>query len=88
MATAQDVALWMVEELKNEEILYQDVVVYQIVEKFGDEFTYYNNNGNLAIAKPVLDGFRKLTGDSVVWERGARLWRQREGYDEPGRRQD
>ena len=63
-------------------------IPYEIARRFGEEFTYHNENGNLAIDRRVLKAFRKLTGDSVVWERGERLWRRREGYDQVGRQQD
>jgi hypothetical protein len=85
--TPKEVAEWMLEELKRVNFLYQDTVVYQISEKFGEEYTYTNQNGNLAIDRVVLKEFRKLTGDTVIWERGERLWRFREDYDEEGRRQ-
>jgi hypothetical protein len=87
MATPKDVAQWMLEELKRETYLYQNMVVYDIEEKFGEEFTHINDNGNPAIDQRVLKEFRKLTEQTVVWERGERLWRLREDYDDPGRRQ-
>ena len=68
--------------------LYQESAVYDIAQKFGKEFTYDNENGNLAIRKDVLTIFRKLTKDSVVWERGERYWRPRQKFDDPSRRQD
>lgn len=87
--TAADVAAFMLQQLREQTYLYQEVVVYQIQEQFGDDFVYINQNGNLAIGKDVLAQFRKLTGDDVVWERSERLWRQRmPDYDQPGRRQD
>jgi len=82
-----DVAKWMVEELRRSNYLYQETAVMEIATKFGDDFVYFNENGNLAISKAVLTQFRKLTGESVVWERGERMWRQREIHDEPGRLQ-
>lgn len=88
MATTPDqVAQWMLDELKRVSFLYQETVVYDISSKFGEEFSYYNESGNPAIDKKVLAAFRKLTGDSVIWERGQRLWRLREKHDEPGRQQ-
>ena len=85
MATPQEVAEWMFEELKREEYLYQQSVVYDIEQKFGSEFVYYNERGNPAISRDVLKEFRKLTEETVVWERGQRVWRFRESYDSPGR---
>jgi hypothetical protein len=64
-----------------------DMVVYEIADKFGEEFTYQNENGNRAIDRAVLKAFRALTEDTVIWERGQRMWRRREGFDESGRQQ-
>lgn len=89
MVTTHDqVAQWMLAELKRVKYLYQETAVVDIASKFGDTFTYYNDNVNLAIDKKVLAAFRRLTGDSVIWERGERMWRFREEYDEPGRQQN
>ncbi len=85
--TPEQVAQWMLEQLEREQHLYQSIVVFDIAEKFGDAFTTINDNGNMGIRKDVLTKFRKLTGDSVIWERGQRLWRKREHHDEPGRLQ-
>jgi hypothetical protein len=68
--------------------LYQETVVFDIASKFGEEFTYINDSGNMAIRRDVLAAFRKVSGDGVIWERGERMWRKRESYDEPGRQQD
>jgi hypothetical protein len=87
MITPQIIAKWMAEKLEREKYIYQEVVVYEIASKFGDEFTYTNANGNLAIDKRVLREFRKLTEKTVVWERGEKLWRFREDYDQPEKRQ-
>lgn len=88
MATNPDqVAQWMLSELQRVKYLYQETVVHDIASNFGEDFIYYNDNGNPAIGKNVLAAFRKLTGDSVIWERGERMWRFRENYDEPGRQQ-
>jgi hypothetical protein len=87
MSTPADVAQWMVQEIEREGMLYQDEAAANIASKFGDEFTYDNDNGNTAIRRDVLAVFRKLTDDFVVWERGERLWRKREQQDEKGKRQ-
>jgi hypothetical protein len=85
--TPVDVAKWMQQKLAKEKVLYQEDVVYEISDLFGEEFTYDNDSGNLAIGKPVLAAFRKLTGVTVVWDRTDRFWRFREPGDEPGRQQ-
>jgi hypothetical protein len=75
----------MLDELQREGGLYQDVAVGEILNRFGETFAYYNDNGNPAIAKVVLEEFRNLTNDSVVWSRSTRLWRPRDVADDSGR---
>jgi uncharacterized protein DUF6953 len=84
--TAVQVAEWMLEQINLKQCLYQEEAVYEIERLFGKEFTYANENGNLAIHKSVLAAFRKITEKTVVWERGERMWRLRGPYDEQGRR--
>lgn len=85
--THLQVAEWMVEELNRVKFLYQEDAVWKIFRMFGKEYTYENDNGNLAIDKKVLKEFRKLTEDYVVWERGEKMWRARAAYDPKGKRQ-
>jgi len=83
-----EVARWMLARFDDgRHWLYQETVVYQIRSEFGDEFVYLNRNGNLAIAKPVLAEFRRLTEATHVWERGTRAWRPRTDRDKPTRGQ-
>lgn len=86
--TDKQVAEWMWETVKDGTYFYQEVAVYQILDQFGEQFTYTNENGNLAISKKVLAEFKKLSGDKVIWERGSRAWRLRNQYDSPGRQQE
>ena len=79
--TALDVARWMKAELDRQGDLYQEAVVCDIAGKFGDQFTYINENGNPAISRAVLAEFRRLTEPDVVWARGERCWRKRQSYD-------
>lgn len=83
-----DVAVWMFTEVKQKKQLDQDIAVHQIQQKFGKEFVYQNENGNMSIGKKVLDSFRKITGDEVIWDRGYKQWRLRRKTDKPGRQQD
>jgi hypothetical protein len=83
------VANWMLCELEKQDgVLYQEDAATQIADLFGERFTYENDWGNACVDKQVLAAFRKLTGDSVVWSSGERLWRRREKGDEPTRRQE
>ena len=88
MATAKEIAEWMVEQVANGKYLYQESVAHNIALTFGKEFTYHNNNGNLAIGKNVLKEFRKLTEGTVIWIKGERAWRLRNPHDKPGRQQE
>ena len=57
--------------------LYQSTAVKDIAERFGEEFTYRNEEGTLAIAKPVLQVFYEHLGDAVFWDHGTQAWRLR-----------
>lgn len=84
--TPLDVAKFMRDRMEESGDLYQEDIVGEIHDRFGEAFLYENENGNLAIGRPVLDEFRKLTPD-CVWDRSERCWRAREDHDEPGRGQ-
>ena len=76
MTTEKDVARWMLNEINNVAWLYQEIVLYKILDKFGKEYVYPNANGNFAISKKVLSEFRKLTERAVVWDRREKAWRK------------
>lgn len=78
---AKEVAEWMVEQMGKSHWLYQETVVWHMKQKWGDEYVYTNQNGNPAISKAVLKEFRKLTEDTLVWERGERAWRHKKPHE-------
>jgi hypothetical protein len=85
--TPEAIAQWMAGELERDGFLRQRYAAYEIIERFGAEFTYVNRNGNPAIDKEVLAAFREMTAESVIWIGGrVRGWRKREPGDPPGRR--
>jgi len=84
-ATPESIARWMLDRVEEEGCLYQADAVTEIAERFGKEFTPVNEHGHPTIAKPVLEAFRDISEDSVVWDRGERCWRKRGPDDEPGR---
>lgn len=86
--TPETIAQWMMSRLEETGHLYQSDAVQEIAEKFGDEYTYTNDNGNPAIDKRILKAFRIITGDTVIWERWDFCWRKREERDAPGRKQE
>lgn len=83
--TPTSVAIWMLEKLKANDVLYQSETVYDIEEIFGETFVYENEHGNPAISRAVLAEFRRLTEATVVWDRSERAWRWRDQYDGAGR---
>ena len=87
MATAREVAAWMLKKLEEDEHLYQESIVFEIAARFGEEFTYTNDSGGQSISRSALSEFGKLTEGSVVWERQERMWRKREDWDGPQRQQ-
>ena len=86
--TPESVARSMLSQIERHGELYQEEAVSEIFAQFGEWFTYENDSGNLAIAKPVLAAFRMVTGDAIVWERSERRWRKREKSDSSGRQQE
>jgi hypothetical protein len=86
--TVTQVIEWMLEELKRQGKLYEDTVVFEIVEKFGSQFTYEHKNGDLALRKEVLVAFGKLTKDSVVWDQDGRFWQKHMPSDKSGWKRD
>ncbi|MGW2419009.1 DUF6953 family protein [Streptomyces sp. NPDC001709] len=50
--------------------------------------TYFNDKGNRAISRPVLTAFRRISAETVVWDRTWRCWRLRKPSDPEGRQVD
>ena len=86
MPSSRDVAEFLVEELNQTDALYQGTIARKISNRFGDEFTFINRNGNRAICKYVLSQFKALT-PHAVWDKEQRMWRKRRSSDNPGRQQ-
>ncbi|RWK76263.1 hypothetical protein [Mesorhizobium sp.] len=84
--SVSDAAALMVRLLEEHNYLRQDDAANQLHMSFGDEYVYFNQQGNLAIKAEVLAAFKKLTPDTV-WFRSSRYWRKREAGDLPGRMQ-
>ena len=87
MATAEDVARWMLEEVSSKGYLEQEAAFFEIETRFGEGFTYMNESGGNSIDKKVLRAFNKISGDEVVWARVSRYWRPRQAGDGPSRAQ-
>jgi hypothetical protein len=89
-AQPRDIARWMLDELEQSKTgrLLQSDAVREIERRFGPEFVYKNDNGNPAIDKRILREFRKLTEDTVIWDRWDFAWRHRRQGDKPSRKQE
>lgn len=72
--TAQQVAEWMVQEIRFKGILYQTEAISYVREHFGEEFVYVNENGNASLEKEVKKAFRKLHGGRIAWDRDGFMW--------------
>ncbi|WP_337104170.1 DUF6953 family protein [Paenibacillus sp. YIM B09110] len=72
--TADDVAEWMLNEVKSAGILHQEAAVQYIKSHFGESFIYVNDNGNESIDKEVKKAFRKLHRGKAAWERDGFFW--------------
>lgn len=84
----EHIAKWMAEQVEKHTSLYPETTVWEIAKRFGGRFTYMNQNGNLAIRKDVLFAFKKLTEDSVLWERENRCWRKCQSPDSFSKQED
>lgn len=82
---AKEVSQWMRSKLDLEGCLYQDDVVDYLVKFNINSLLRENSDGNLALERQLLNEFRKLTQDEVVWVKPNMYWRFRVREDEPGR---
>lgn len=73
-ATAQQVAEWMVEEIRFKGNLYQTDAIEYVKTNFGEQFVFINENGNSSLSKEVKKAFRKLHGGKVAWDRDSFMW--------------
>lgn len=72
--TAQQVAEWMVEEIRFTGNLYQTEAIRYVRENFGEEFVFVNENGNASLSKDVKKAFRQLHGGRIAWDRDGFMW--------------
>lgn len=81
----EEVSLWMKEILEKDECLYQDDVVDYLVKSDENQLLRENSDGNLVLERKLLNFFKKLTTEDVVWVMPDRYWRFRVAEDEEGR---
>jgi hypothetical protein len=85
--TPSEVAQWMLDTIQEKGELTQSNAYYFINKQFGTGFTTVTNSGSPSIKTGVLNAFKKISEELVIWERGDKKWRKREFYDAPGRQQ-
>ncbi|WP_438349529.1 DUF6953 family protein [Paenibacillus sp. FA6] len=72
--SAEQVAEWMFTEVKASGKLVQTEAVTHIIEHFGEQFIYVNDNGNQSISKDVKKVFKKLHAGKAAWDRDGFFW--------------
>ncbi|MBM6996523.1 hypothetical protein IM700_012785 [Paenibacillus sp. DXFW5] len=72
--TAQEVAEWMVKEIRFRGNLYQTDAIENVKAHFGEQFVFVNENGNASLSKEVKKAFRKLHGGRIAWDRDGFFW--------------
>lgn len=80
-----DVVSWMLKRLEKDTCLYQDDVVDYLVKNEANDLLKENTDGNVVLNNSVLNAFKKVTEDNVVWVRSGFYWRYRVAEDELGR---
>lgn len=82
---ASAASAWMMVQLEKDGCLYQDDVVDYLVKSNVDSLLRENSDGNLVLVRNLLNAFKKLTPDNVVWVKPDKYWRFRVPEDELGR---
>lgn len=75
----------MLRLLEKDTCLYQEDVVDYLVKNNANDMLKENADGNVVLNNNVLNAFKKVTEDNVVWVRSGFYWRYRVAEDEPGR---
>ena len=76
----------MIDKLQNDSCLYQDDVVDYVVRSGDESFLRENADGNLVLDRPLLNSFKNLTSNDVVWVQSDFYWRYRIVEDDAGRK--
>ncbi|WP_040948493.1 DUF6953 family protein [Gorillibacterium massiliense] len=69
------IAQWLYDMIMKDGEAYQRDVVEEIEQRFGEDYVYENENGNLAIDKKITAEFRKLNNKGLIeWDRSGFFW--------------
>ncbi|WP_442955992.1 DUF6953 family protein [Paenibacillus sp. MMO-58] len=72
--TEQQIAEWMVNEIKFRGMLRQEEAIEHVKQHFGEQYIFVNENGNASLEKEVKKAFRKLHKGRVAWDRDGFFW--------------
>ena len=75
------IAEWMLEHHTQHQRLSQQTAARHIRVNFGEQHVYKNKQRNWGINKGILEAFKKLTPECVVWSRSTQTWRARRAGD-------
>ena len=70
----QEVAVWLINEIKNKGKLRKADAVDEIASIFDKKYLSLTKKGKKSIAKDVLKNFRELKDDSISWNVGEQAW--------------
>jgi predicted nucleotidyltransferase len=82
---ANGTAQWMLTQLEREGCIYQDDVVDYLTRASATKLLRENAEGNEVLSSVLLNAFRALTENNVVWVKPHFYWRWRVDEDEDGR---
>jgi len=76
MTSADDVAQWMIDEIRDAGTggVQQEVLVARLADRFGVDATRVDAQGRTAVARRVLVRFRALHHGAVQWDRDRFAW--------------
>jgi hypothetical protein len=74
MTDPDDAARWMYNYLCDNSELEQEFAALTLQDRFAQECTYTNKNGNLAIARIVLKHFKGLHGGDAGFQQSGKYW--------------
>ncbi|WP_442956093.1 DUF6953 family protein [Paenibacillus sp. MMO-177] len=72
--TEQQIAEWMVNEIKFRGMLRQEEAIEHVKQHFGEQYIFVNENGNASLEKEVKKAFRKLHKGRIAWDRDGFFW--------------
>ncbi|TCM89090.1 hypothetical protein EV294_11331 [Paenibacillus sp. BK033] len=72
--TEQQIAEWMVNEIKFRGMMRQEEAIEHVKRHFGEQYIFVNENGNVSLEKEVKKAFRKLHKGRIAWDRDGFFW--------------